>query len=68
MIFSERSNLLHAQNTALANQKRKLESTLHGANGEIEELVQEKMAAVDKAKRAIVDVRVQQKYLETSSL
>ncbi|XP_039257328.1 myosin-7-like [Styela clava] len=52
---SERSNLLHAQNTALVNQKRKVESALHNVNGEIEELVQEKLAAEEKAKRAVVD-------------
>merc|ERR1712178_442889 len=36
---NERSNLLHTQNTALINQKRKLESEVAQSRGEIEELV-----------------------------
>merc|ERR1711884_785304 len=34
---NERSNLLHTQNTALINQKRKLETELQQAQGEVEE-------------------------------
>merc|ERR1739848_956685 len=38
---SERSNLLHTQNTALINQKRKLEAELQQTQGEVEESVSE---------------------------
>merc|ERR1712038_852636 len=38
---TERSNLLHTQNTALINGKRKLETELTQAQNEIEELVSE---------------------------
>merc|ERR1739848_428236 len=38
---NERSNLLHTQNTALINQKRKLESELQQTQGEVEESVSE---------------------------
>merc|ERR1711885_95327 len=52
---NERSNLLHTQNTALINQKRKLEGELTQAQGEIEEVVSECRNAEDKAKKAITD-------------
>merc|ERR1712173_371101 len=52
---SERSNLLHTQNTALINQKRKLEAELSQAQSEIEEVVSECRNAEDKAKKAITD-------------
>ena len=55
--FSERSNLLHTQNTALINQKRKLEGELQTMQSEVEECIQEQRNAEDKAKKAIVDVR-----------
>ena len=54
--FSERSNLLHTQNTALINQKRKLEGELQTMQSEVEECIQEQRNAEDKAKKAIVDV------------
>merc|ERR1711936_1294805 len=38
---NERSNLLHTQNTALINQKRKLETELQQTQGEVEESVSE---------------------------
>merc|ERR1739848_424660 len=38
---NERSNLLHTQNTALINQKRKLEAELQQTQGEVEESVSE---------------------------
>lgn len=53
---SERANLLHTQNTALINQKRKLEGELQTMQGEVEESVQEQRNAEEKAKKAIVDV------------
>ncbi|XP_076804948.1 myosin-6-like [Clavelina lepadiformis] len=52
---SERSNLLHTQNTALINQKRKLEGELQNMQGEVEESIQEQRNAEDKAKKAILD-------------
>jgi len=54
--FSERSNLLHTQNTALINQKRKLEGEIQTMQSEVEECIQEQRNAEDKAKKAIVDV------------
>ena len=56
MEASERSNLLHTQNTALINQKRKMESEMQHMQGEIEESIQEQRNAEEKAKKAIVDV------------
>lgn len=55
MEVSERANLLHTQNTALINQKRKLEGEIHGMAADVEELVQEQRNAEDKAKKAITD-------------
>lgn len=53
---AERCNLLHTQNTALINQKRKLEGELQTMQNEVEECVQEQRNAEDKAKKAITDV------------
>lgn len=55
---AERCNLLHTQNTALINQKRKLEGELQTMQNEVEECVQEQRNAEDKAKKAITDVRI----------
>merc|ERR1712168_192736 len=52
---NERSNLLHTQNTALINQKRKLDGELQQAQSEIEETVSECRNAEEKAKKAITD-------------
>merc|ERR1711936_338788 len=38
---NERSNLLHTQNTALINQKRKVETELQQAQSEVEESISE---------------------------
>merc|ERR1711935_1064325 len=38
---NERSNLLHGQNTSLINQKRKLETELQQAQGEVDESISE---------------------------
>merc|ERR1711941_198407 len=46
---NERSNLLHTQNTALINQKRKLEAELQQTQGEVEEIVSEGRNAEEKA-------------------
>lgn len=56
MEVSERANLLHTQNTALINQKRKLEGEIQVMQGDIEESVQEQRNAEEKAKKAITDV------------
>merc|ERR1712170_207125 len=61
---NERSNLLHTQNTALINQKRKLESEVAQAQGEIEELVAECRNAEDKAKKAITDAAMMAEELK----
>merc|ERR1712061_943024 len=52
---NERSNLLHTQNTALINQKRKIETELCQAQGEVEECVSEARNAEEKAKKSITD-------------
>merc|ERR1719402_2076184 len=55
MEANERANLLHTQNTALANQKRKLEQELIAVANEVEEAVQEAKNAEDKARKSIND-------------
>merc|ERR1712242_575267 len=52
---NERSNLLHTQNTALINQKRKLETEFQQAQGGVEESISECRNAEEKAKKAITD-------------
>merc|ERR1712025_1504729 len=61
---NERSNLLHTQNTALINGKRKLETELTQAQGEIEELVSECRNAEDKAKKSITDAAMMAEELK----
>ena len=51
MDASERASLLHTQNTALINQKRKIEGELLSATNDIEEAVQEAKNAEEKAKK-----------------
>ena len=53
MDASERASLLHTQNTALINQKRKIEGELLSATNDIEEAVQEAKNAEEKAKKVI---------------
>lgn len=55
---SERSNLLHTQNTALTNQKRKMEKELIAVANEVEEAIQEAKNAEEKAKKAIADASI----------
>merc|ERR1719447_2179832 len=55
---SERSNLLHSQNTLLANQKRKMEQELIQVANEVEEAIQEAKNAEEKAKKAINDAAI----------
>merc|ERR1712003_357661 len=49
---NERGGLLHTQNTALINSKRKVEQELQGAQAEVEESVQEQRNAEEKAMMA----------------
>ncbi|KAL6464604.1 hypothetical protein MHYP_G00269210 [Metynnis hypsauchen] len=60
----ERVNLLHSQNTALINQKKKLESDLSVLSGEVDEAVQECRNAEDKAKKAITDAAMMAEELK----
>ncbi|XP_031717901.1 myosin heavy chain, fast skeletal muscle-like [Anarrhichthys ocellatus] len=52
---SERSGLLHSQNTSLLNSRKKLEADVTRLYSEIEEAVQEARNAEEKAKKAITD-------------
>merc|ERR1711970_410235 len=61
---NERSNLLHTQNTALINQKRKLETELQQIQGEVEESVSECRNAEDKAKKSITDAAMMSEELK----
>ena len=64
MDSSERAALLHTQNTALLNQKRKCETELLAVANEIEEAVQEAKNAEDKAKKAITDAALMAEELK----
>merc|ERR1712242_70542 len=61
---NERSGLLHTQNTALINQKRKLETELQQAQGEVEESISECRNAEEKAKKAITDAALMAEELK----
>merc|ERR1719291_1313211 len=61
---NERSNLLHTQNTALINQKRKLETELQQVQGEVEESISECRNAEEKAKKAITDAAMMAEELK----
>uniref|UniRef100_A0AAR2J924 Myosin, heavy chain 7B, cardiac muscle, beta a n=1 Tax=Pygocentrus nattereri TaxID=42514 RepID=A0AAR2J924_PYGNA len=60
----ERVNLLHSQNTALINQKKKLESDMSVLSGEVDEAVQECRNAEDKAKKAVTDAAMMAEELK----
>ncbi|XP_066529234.1 myosin-7-like [Hoplias malabaricus] len=60
----ERVNLLHSQNTALINQKKKLESDLSVLSGEVDEAVQECRNAEEKAKKAMTDAAMMAEELK----
>ncbi|CAG5897246.1 unnamed protein product [Menidia menidia] len=55
---SERTGLLHSQNTSLLNTKKKLEADVNQLHGEVEEAVQEARNAEERAKKAVTDVRL----------
>merc|ERR1711970_1174642 len=53
MEANERANMLHTQNTAFINQKRKIEGELNNVKTEVEEAVAEARNAEDAAKKAL---------------
>merc|ERR1712076_227720 len=53
MEANERANMLHTQNTAFINQKRKIEGELNNVKNEVEEAVTEARNAEDAAKKAL---------------
>ncbi|KAJ8259168.1 hypothetical protein COCON_G00181800 [Conger conger] len=61
---TERVNLLHSQNTALINQKKKLEADLSALSVEVDEAVQECRNAEEKAKKAITDAAMMAEELK----
>ncbi|XP_077059586.1 myosin, heavy chain 7B, cardiac muscle, beta a isoform X1 [Siphateles boraxobius] len=61
---TERVNLLHAQNTSLLNQKKKLESDLSTLSSEMDDAVQEGRNAEEKAKKAINDAAMMAEELK----
>ena len=50
---NERSNMLHTQNTAFINQKRKIENELNNVRNEVEEAISEARTAEEAAKKAL---------------
>merc|ERR1712173_107462 len=63
-VVERRSNLLNTQNTALINQKRKLETELQQAQGEVEESISECRNAEEKAKKSITDAAMMSEELK----
>ncbi|KAK5902985.1 hypothetical protein CgunFtcFv8_006803 [Champsocephalus gunnari] len=61
---SERTQLLHSQNTALLSQKKKHEADLLHMQCEAEEAVQENRNAEEKAKKAITDAAMMAEELK----
>merc|ERR1719394_1625339 len=53
MEANERANMLHTQNTAFINQKRKIEGELNNVKNEVEEAVTEARNAEEAAKKAL---------------
>merc|ERR1712183_750910 len=53
MEANERSNMLHTQNTAFINQKRKIENELSNVRNEVEEAINEARSAEEAAKKAL---------------
>ena len=54
MEANERANMLHTQNTAFINQKRKIENELTNVRNEVEEAINEARNAEDSAKKGTV--------------
>ncbi|XP_076133037.1 myosin-7-like [Alosa pseudoharengus] len=61
---TERVNLLHTQNTAVLNQKKKLETDLKVLVGEVDDATQECRNAEEKAKKAISDAAMMAEELK----
>merc|ERR1712038_331605 len=61
---NERSNLLHTQNTALINQKRKLDGEVAQLTNDVEEAVSECRNAEEKAKKSITDAAMMAEELK----
>uniref|UniRef100_A0A3Q2Y7A0 Myosin tail domain-containing protein n=1 Tax=Hippocampus comes TaxID=109280 RepID=A0A3Q2Y7A0_HIPCM len=61
---TERVQLLHSQNTALINQKKKLEADTSQLQTEVEDAVQECRNAEEKAKKAITDAAMMAEELK----
>ncbi|XP_036437721.1 myosin-6 [Colossoma macropomum] len=61
---TERTQLLHSQNTSLLNQKKKQEADLLQLQTEMEEAIQEKRNAEEKAKKAITDAAMMAEELK----
>lgn len=53
MEANERSNMLHTQNTAFINQKRKIENELNNVRTEVDEAIAEARQAEEAAKKAL---------------
>merc|ERR1711937_337134 len=53
MEANERSTMLHTQNTAFINQKRKIENELTNVRNEVEEAIAEARSAEEAAKKAL---------------
>ena len=53
MEANERSNMLHTQNTAFINQKRKIENELNNVRNEVDEAINEARSAEEAAKKAL---------------
>merc|ERR1711990_90667 len=53
MEANERSNMLHTQNTAFINQKRKIENELNNVRTEVDEAISEARQAEEAAKKAL---------------
>ena len=56
------------QNTSLLNTKKKLETDLVQVQGEVDDIVQEARNAEEKAKKAITDVSLANKYHSTVTI
>merc|ERR1719299_295014 len=61
---NERGGLLHTQNTALINSKRKVEQEFQAAQCEVEESLSEQRNAEEKAKKAIADAAMMAEELK----
>ncbi|XP_033846706.1 myosin-6-like [Periophthalmus magnuspinnatus] len=61
---TERTQLLHTQNTSLIHQKKKAEADLSALQSELEEALQENRNAEDKARKAMTDAAMMAEELK----